>query len=210
MVAIALDHNPSFHLAATEYKGGVLMVQMVEGPASADVALPSAEELYLRYSQQIYLYLLHWLNDVELAEDLTQETFCRACKALPHLQKPLQASAWLYRIATNVTYDALRQRNKVMWYSLDSWEEEREATYPDVKTIDPEEEVIEAMRIQVALDQLPVGYRQALFLNVSKGYNGEQIAQALGMALSGGKMYLARARRRFRQQYQAFGLDGGE
>lgn len=206
MVNIALDHHPSFHLEATGYKGGVLMVQLVEVPISPEVAFPSAEGLYYRYSQQIYLYLLHWLNDVELAEDLTQETFYRACKALPHLQRPLQASAWLYRIATNVAYDALRQRKRVMWYSLDRWEDEWEATYPDVKTIDPEEEVIEAMRIQTALDQLPVGYRQALFLNVSQGYNGEQIAQALGMALSGGKMYLARARRRFKQHY----LDGEE
>jgi RNA polymerase sigma-70 factor (ECF subfamily) len=163
---------------------------------------PTAEELYREYALQIFKYLHRFVKTNEEAEDLMQETFYRACKGLPKLQGPLKVSSWLYHIATHVAYDDLRRRRIVTYQSLDVWEEEREAAYPSATIDDPAEQVGEAACIQAALACLTEGYRRALLLHVYAGYNGEQIAQTVGIAPSGGKMYLSRARRRFRQHYE--------
>jgi RNA polymerase sigma-70 factor, ECF subfamily len=183
---------------------------MLSAPRVADAVVPSAEELYRLYSRQIYLCLYSRLKEAELAEDLMQETFYRVCKALPTMQGPLQALPWLYRIATNVAFDTLRHGRKITWQSLELREQERAADSPEMVSPDPADQVIAATSMQTALDLLPAGYRQALLLNVYKGYNGVQIAHALGIAPSGGKMYLLRARRLFKHYYQAFAQGDGD
>jgi RNA polymerase sigma-70 factor, ECF subfamily len=150
---------------------------------SVVVALPSCEELYLEHRQKIYWHLLHLLGNAELAEDLSQETFVRVWKALPHLQKPHhQMSAWLYRIATNLAYDQLRRRRVISWQSLDVGYEQRE---------DPsclEDLICDAESIGVALKQLPPNYRRALLL-WNQGYPPAAIAHKLGTAEGGSKRW---------------------
>ncbi len=98
--------------------------------------------------------------------------------------------------------DLLRRRQVVTWSSVDLWEEERTAEYPAVQGDDPAEQVSEDDCVRAALGQLSDGYRQALLLHAYQGYNGEQIARAIGIAPSGGKMYLSRARKRFQRFYE--------
>jgi RNA polymerase sigma-70 factor (ECF subfamily) len=182
------------------------MVQVCESPSSfgtvPDMFLPTGEELYTQYSSQIYTYLYRFTKSREEAEDLMQETFLRACKALPRIREPLKVSSWLYKIATNVAYDALRRRHLVTWLSLDVWKEEREAEYPSGMADDPAEQVSEAECVHMAFAQLPAGYRQALLCYGAEGYSYAEVAQVVGIAQSGVKMYISRARKRLRQYYQ--------
>ncbi|MCU0493068.1 MAG: RNA polymerase sigma factor, partial [Chloroflexaceae bacterium] len=66
----------------------------------------------------IFRYLVRLLDDQESAADLTQETFIRALTALVNQPVPDNPSAWLYRIATNLAYDAMRRRNRLRWLPL--------------------------------------------------------------------------------------------
>jgi RNA polymerase sigma-70 factor (ECF subfamily) len=165
------------------------------------------EGLYRDYRPRIYSYLASRL-DPDLAEDLTQETFLKAGVALSKMTGELLVSPWLYRIATNLVNDLLRHRRLIAWQSLDLWEEEREMEYPDLVGADPAEWVVDDDCVQAALLQLPDGYRQALLLTACEGYSPLQVAEAVGIAPSGGKMYVSRARKRFRCLYIAasFGL----
>src|SRR5258707_5213910 len=75
----------------------------------------SFDQIYDEYKTPIYNYVYHLVGNREQADDLTQDTFLKAFKALPKMDASLKLSAWLYRIATNTAYDALRRRKLLAW-----------------------------------------------------------------------------------------------
>jgi len=157
------------------------------------------EQIYEEYRERIYRYIRHLVTDQELAEDLVQETFTRAYKALPRMSDDLRLTPWLYRIATNACYDALRRRRLISWLTLDELDHEPASVTGD----DPQEGYGgTAEMVRAALARMPALYRQALLLRECEGYSMPEIAQALGIAPSGVKMFLSRARGHFRLHYR--------
>src|SRR5512146_1434210 len=75
----------------------------------------SFERIYDEFKTPIYNYIYHLVGSREQADDLTQETFLQAFRALPRMDANLKLSAWLYRIATHTAYDALRRRKLIAW-----------------------------------------------------------------------------------------------
>src|SRR3954462_9785312 len=73
---------------------------------------PALEELVRRTSRLVYSRLFLETGDAHQAEDLTQETYLQAVRALKTLQKPGQFRSWLLTIADNVVIDAARNRNR--------------------------------------------------------------------------------------------------
>jgi len=67
-----------------------------------------------RYQVPIGRYLLRLVGNLTLAEDLCQETFFRAYRAIFNMDDDLALKPWLYRIATNVAYSALRRRRPTL------------------------------------------------------------------------------------------------
>ncbi len=84
-------------------------------PASGTV---DAGVLFEIYHARIYRYVLRLVKDPAEAEDLTQDTFLRAYRRGDSLRDPEAVRGWLYRIATHVCLDRLRQRRPLI--SLDS------------------------------------------------------------------------------------------
>ncbi|WIG61209.1 MAG: hypothetical protein OJF49_003957 [Ktedonobacterales bacterium] len=68
------------------------------------------ERIYEEYKTPITNYIYHLVFSREVAEDLAQDTFLKAFKALPRMNESLKLSAWLYRIAMHTAYDWLRQQ----------------------------------------------------------------------------------------------------
>lgn len=76
------------------------------------------EEIYKKYSLLIYHYLYGLTNDVELSEELMQETFYSAIKGINKFKGDSTISVWLYQIAKNKWKDYLRKNNKKKIISL--------------------------------------------------------------------------------------------
>lgn len=74
----------------------------------------SFDDLFTRYHGPIYTYLLAMVGDVEQAQNVAQDTFLTAYKALPRTPDPALPS-WLYRIATAAALGALRRRCRPAW-----------------------------------------------------------------------------------------------
>ena len=70
------------------------------------------EEIYKKYSQKIYKYLYGLTNDVELAQELMQETFYSAIKGINTFNGNSKISVWLYEIAKNKWKNYLRENSK--------------------------------------------------------------------------------------------------
>jgi RNA polymerase sigma-70 factor (ECF subfamily) len=78
--------------------------------------------LVRQYQHALAGYLFRLTGDRDAALDLTQETFVRAYSAVRGTRRNLSVRPWLFRIATNLAYDALRRQKRVEWVPLSSAE----------------------------------------------------------------------------------------
>jgi RNA polymerase sigma-70 factor (ECF subfamily) len=150
----------------------------------------SFERIYDEYKTPIYNYVYHLVGSREQADDLTQDTFLKAFRALPRMDASLKLSAWLYRIATNTAYDALRRRKLISWMAWQDLDHEP----ADMESADPQETIGTSELVNAALKRMPRHYRAALLLYTQEGFSYAEIAKRLRIAESGVKMYLSRAR----------------
>lgn len=152
--------------------------------------------LFETHHDPIYRYVLHLMKNRAEAEDLTQETFLRAHRHLDTLRDPAAVRGWLYRIATHVSLDRLRQRTPQV--SLEC-EEGAEGFEPAVSASPSALEVTEREEtsrcVQRCLDFLPDHYRAVILMHEAHGLTAAEMASLLGANVTTVKMRLHRARR---------------
>src|SRR5712692_8468189 len=132
----------------------------------------SFDQIYDEYKTPIYNYVYHLVGDREQADDLTQDTFLKAFRALPKMDANLKLSAWLYRIATNTAYDALRRRKLIAWLPWQDLDHEP----ADVEGADPQEIYGTTELVRAALHRMPPKYRVALLLYTQEGFSYNALA----------------------------------
>src|ERR1700749_4931141 len=76
------------------------------------------EEIYSKYSPQIFRVCMGYINDREQARDLTQETFISVWKNLSSFKGQSKISTWIFRIATNNCLRALERSKKLITTEL--------------------------------------------------------------------------------------------
>ena len=160
------------------------------------------DEIFRIYHARIYNYVYRLVENPQDAQDLTQESFLKAYRALRRGAQPDNLSAWLYRISSNTCLDALRRHRLIRWQPL-----EKLLTVLNVaSTRSPEEQVLQSEQraerqseIERVLAQLPPRYRMYLILREREGFSYQEIAAATGDSLDTVKVTLYRARERARQ-----------
>lgn len=153
---------------------------------------------------RIYRYVRGMVRDSDEAEDLTQEAFLRAYRERQTVKEPAAMLAWLYRIATHLTLDRLRQRMRLAAREtpLDPFE----LDVPDLDRPSSEQGLEQEQMsecVQRFLVDIPDTYRAAILLHDSQGLTGPEIAILLGVSLPTVKIRLHRARRRLKAALEA-------
>ena len=154
-----------------------------------------------RHKERVFWLVLR-IAGREEAEDLTQEVFLRAYRALSRFRGESLFSTWLYRIARNVALSHLRKRSgKGEALSLDEEGEEKIHLLAGGGA-DPEkafEERDAAERVRALVERLPEPYRTTLTLYHLHQLRYEEIAGVMGTPLGTVKTNLHRARRKLRE-----------
>ena len=157
---------------------------------------PTFDDIFARFHGPIYRYILGMVGNPEQAQDLTQDTFVKAYKALPSTGDPI-LPAWLYRIATNTALDALRHRRRLTWLPFAPGQDEAiPAEESDLPTI-----LAESEAIRLSLARLTPPQRACLLMRARDGLSLDEIAHALRMSKGNVKITLFRAKERFRTVY---------
>lgn len=148
-------------------------------------------KLVSEYSQDVFRYAFWLCRDRSMAEELSQETFMRAWKAIDSLQDDKAAKSWLFTI---VRRENARQYERKRLDTVDDPDFDRvETTRPEYDTS------TEAFVLRRALEELPEEYREPLVLQVIGGYSTEEIADQLGIKAGAVMTRLFRARKKLRE-----------
>lgn len=152
--------------------------------------------LWEQYSRRLLAFIRGRVWDDAEAEDILQEVFIRIHRhlcCLPDWEKP---EAWFYQIARNLIIDHYRQRRN-LGEIPDDLPAEPDPEGPARLEDDPEAELALSLADMVA--ELPEPYRQALLLTEYQGLSQKQLAESLGISLSGAKSRVQRARQKLRE-----------
>jgi RNA polymerase sigma-70 factor, ECF subfamily len=156
---------------------------------------PSFEAIVRTYEAPISRYLYGMVGDIELAQDLTQETFLSAFRALQGTEIT-NLQGWLYRIATNHALSHFRRRRLLRWVSLSRLlAAGRAPSYSD--------RVVTGESVQQALNRLEPDQRACLLLSAA-GFSSNEIGEFLGCSPGAARTRLSRARERFRGHYRGW------
>ncbi|TAH13338.1 MAG: RNA polymerase sigma factor RpoE [Curvibacter sp.] len=158
--------------------------------------------LVLKYQRRIQRLVGRMVRDVDLVEDIAQETFIRAYRALHQFRGDAQFYTWLYRIAVNTAKKFLMElkRNPTMSESFLISAEEDETSGPKYEPITeetPESELAAkeiAGVVNDAMDALPEELRQAVTLREIEGLSYEEIALAMDCPIGTVRSRIFRAR----------------
>lgn len=163
-------------------------------------------EMVDQYAGRIYNLALRLMGDEAAAEDVLQETFLNAFKAIDRFEGRSQLGTWLYRIANNAALMQLRKKEPVM-FSIDAPMETDEGEELPRQFFDfcclPERELLgdEArLEMKAAIDDLPDSLRVVFVLRDLQGLSTKETAAELGLSVPAVKTRLMRARLALRER----------
>lgn len=150
---------------------------------------------YNRYASSIYTITLRYINNVQDAEDLLQDSLIKILESLQKFQFVDENSfkSWMKKIAINTTFNYIRNRNKMQTFEeypidlISNFDAELDLnfTLPD---IEPEE-------LFAVIAELPTGYKTVLNLFVFENYSHKEIATQLNISENTSKTQLLKARK---------------
>ena len=161
-------------------------------------------------SNQIYRLGLKMLNNSEDAEDMLQETYMKALRALPRFEGRSSLTTWLYRIAVNELLMILRKRRPVVPVEDENLDNDDGLAEP-VQIVDfsflPESEMMAGEARQFldnAVQNLNPGLRAVFLLRDVEGLSIKDTAEALNLTEMNVKTRLLRARLKLREELSGY------
>ncbi|WP_269759200.1 RNA polymerase sigma factor RpoE [Variovorax sp. E3] len=181
---------------------GEVDFQLVQRTVAGDQK--AFELLVIKYQRRIERLIGRMVRDVDLIEDIAQETFIRAYRALHQFRGEAQFYTWLYRIAVNTAKKALVDMKRdptVSEAALRPSSEDDDETYRpgnEPTTDETPESVLAANEIasavEAAMDALPAELRQAVTLREIEGMSYEEIAEVMNCPIGTVRSRIFRAR----------------
>jgi len=155
--------------------------------------------LVIKYQHKIIQLVTRYVKDPSEAQDVAQETFIKAYRALGNFRGDSAFYTWLYRIAINTAKNYLVSRSRRSSdYQVDIQDAEALENAPQLQGMETPErlllnqEIIDT--IKTAIDKLPEEMRTAIMLREFEGMSYEEIAEAMDCPVGTVRSRIFRAR----------------
>lgn len=146
-------------------------------------------EMVETYGDRIYRLALRYTGDGSTAEDLAQETFLRACENIGGFDRSKRPGPWLFKIASNLCRNWLRDNREIPVENME------DLVLPELNS--PEKAYLEReceRELALALDRMPLIYREVILLKHVGELSYREICETLGLEMSLVKNRLYRGR----------------
>lgn len=158
--------------------------------------------LVLKYQRRIQRLIARMVRDTDLVEDIAQETFIRAYRALHQFRGDAQFYTWLYRIAINTAKKFLLELKREPYIArtfVDNDADDETFSQKQEPTTDETPETVLAAKelaavVNAAVDDLPADLKQALVLREVEGLSYEEIAVSMNCPIGTVRSRIFRAR----------------
>ncbi|OPX90749.1 MAG: ECF RNA polymerase sigma factor SigE [Pelotomaculum sp. PtaB.Bin104] len=179
--------------------------------------LSAFEELVRIHQNRVYALCLQLSGSGEDAQDLAQEAFIRAFKAIETFRNEADFGTWLHRITVNVWLNTRRKNGGRQLMSLDEpykSEDGSEVRHEVADEGSDPQQVLEDKEfrglVRLALMGLSEEHRAVLVLREIEGYSYEEVSSMLGCSLGTVKSRLSRAREVMRRKMTELARERGE
>ena len=183
----------SSHTKYSEQLDEDLVLRVQRGDKSA------FDLLVIKYQHKIIQLVNRYVKDPSEAQDVAQEAFIKAYRALGNFRGDSAFYTWLYRIAINTAKNYLVSRSRrSASYQVDIQDAEAFENAPQLQGMETPErlllnqEIIDT--IKAAIDKLPEDMRTAIMLREFEGMSYEEIAQAMDCPVGTVRSRIFRAR----------------
>ena len=156
--------------------------------------MQSMDEIYQEYAQTVYKYLISKTHNEDLAEELTQETFCQAIKSIGRFDGKSKVSTWLCGIAKNLYLAYLRKHPA-----------HEDIDEVDVSVDSAEKEALENLgkvELLKKLHDLEEPYREVTYLRAFGGLSCAEIGEVLGKSENWARVTFYRGKEKLRKEVQ--------
>jgi RNA polymerase sigma-70 factor (ECF subfamily) len=169
----------------------------------------AAYELVKRFERPVFALILRMVRDPGLSEDLAQEAFVKAFRALDSFHLDRKFSSWMFKIAHNTAIDHLRRSSphevplETEGEGLDPLE-----TLPAPEVEGPERQAERRdlrEAFEACLSRLRPDYRQVMVLRFHQGLSYEEISEICELPMGTVKTHLHRARKQLSEDLGALG-----
>jgi RNA polymerase sigma-70 factor (ECF subfamily) len=152
----------------------------------------TSEEIWGAFHARLLRFIRSHVADEASAEDILQDVFLKIHTRLDTLTDEGKLTSWVYQIARNAIIDHARAQRPVAELS-------EQLAAPD----DPDDDLARELvpGLTAMLDALPAGDREAILLADLSGVSQQDLADRLGISLSGAKSRVQRARRRLKDVF---------
>jgi RNA polymerase sigma factor (sigma-70 family) len=162
------------------------------------VSSPRTSELvagaYDRYQRELSSFALRASRDGQTAEDLVHEAFIRLIVEIEADRLPLNVRAWLHRVVANLLASRARHAT-VVQRSHGALVDRGEEAGPEIAYLVHERDA----DLEFVLDELGQDARTALLM-AANGFNGMEIAEAIGRSAAATRTLMCRSRLRLRRR----------
>jgi RNA polymerase sigma-70 factor (ECF subfamily) len=172
--------------ANEQTRGRSLEMDLVEAAAGGDPA--AFREIVVQFDSGLRALAFRLLRDRDRMDDVLQEAYLKAFRALPDFHMNARLSTWLYRVTYNACLDDLRKAGQREWVEFDT-------DGHGFADADPSEAIADRLLVERALSQLSPGYRVVLILVDGQGFDYQAAGEILGVAAGTVASRLHRARK---------------
>ncbi len=183
------------------YTDEELIIRFQDGDEQAYV------ELVNRYRNRLMTFVYRFVNDMEKAEDIVQDTLMKLYTHRHYYRNIAKFSTWIYTIAGNFAKTELRRkkRHKVTNLSQMGFDD-REYQLPSVEpeTGETAQGHFAEKKIQMAIQELPLHFRTVVILRDIQELSYEEISKIVDVPLGTVKSRINRARLQLQQSLKEF------
>tara|TARA_X000000368_G_scaffold408772_1_gene389837 strand:- start:620 stop:1249 length:630 start_codon:yes stop_codon:yes gene_type:complete len=139
--------------------------------------------LVLKYQSRIVSIAFKFVKEIQLAEDISQESFIKAYRSIDSFREESAFYTWLYRITANTAKNYLISKGRRKESSISDFNISENEDFFELPTSDSPEQILMAQSLKDtiydALSGLPEDTRTALSLREFEGLNYEEIAEIM-------------------------------
>ena len=154
------------------------------------------EEVYQRYSRELFLYLYTLLRDTSTAEDVLQETFLKAFLSLDKTHPNFRA--WLYKVGKNECLNYLKRQKKIVP------EADLEPFYESSCPLDDILKKEQNRMLLEALIKLPILSREVLVMQYFFEMPQREIAEILDLSPGNVRIIVHRAKKELKKEVEKY------